>query len=194
MLGVLIHVLGDAANNVGVIISGLVIWLTKYGGRFYADPAVSMAISLVILVTSVPLGLYFHLIVCYLGLTIVVFLSSETIRQDITRKCPQRRQFGWRQVRPWDGLYIHRYRRMSGFAKVNQFWWDLRSRESPLFMNCIFGDWTKKNHWLLFTLASWISQSRTLLKSWRPWTIVSTATAFIQQLYSPNWCQYLSSH
>lgn len=57
MLGVLIHVVGDAANNVGVIISGLVIWLAKYGGRYYADPAVSMAISLVILTTSVPLGL-----------------------------------------------------------------------------------------------------------------------------------------
>jgi zinc transporter 1 len=56
MLGVLIHVLGDAANNVGVIISGLVIWLTKYHGRYYADPAVSMAIATIILLTSIPLG------------------------------------------------------------------------------------------------------------------------------------------
>lgn len=56
MLGVLIHVLGDAANNVGVIISGLVIWLTSSPARFYADPAVSMAIAIVILTTSLPLG------------------------------------------------------------------------------------------------------------------------------------------
>lgn len=57
MLGVLIHVLGDAANNVGVIISALVIWLTAYPARYYADPAVSMGIALMILTTSIPLGL-----------------------------------------------------------------------------------------------------------------------------------------
>ncbi|RAH77582.1 putative cation diffusion facilitator family metal ion transporter [Aspergillus japonicus CBS 114.51] len=55
MLGVLIHVLGDAANNVGVIISALVIWLTTAPARYYADPAVSMAIAIVILTTSIPL-------------------------------------------------------------------------------------------------------------------------------------------
>ncbi|CAG8176122.1 unnamed protein product [Penicillium salamii] len=55
MLGVLIHVIGDAANNVGVIISALVIWLTTYPNRYYADPAISMAIALVILTTSIPL-------------------------------------------------------------------------------------------------------------------------------------------
>lgn len=58
MLGVLIHVLGDAANNIGVIISALVIWLTTYPNRYYADPAVSMAIAIIILSTSIPLGLY----------------------------------------------------------------------------------------------------------------------------------------
>jgi zinc transporter 1 len=56
MLGVLIHVVGDAANNVGVIISALVIWLTSSPARYYADPAVSMAIAIVILTTSLPLG------------------------------------------------------------------------------------------------------------------------------------------
>ncbi|GLI74034.1 hypothetical protein PoHVEF18_002268 [Penicillium ochrochloron] len=55
MLGVLIHVVGDAANNVGVIISALVIWLTSSPARYYADPAVSMAIAMVILITSLPL-------------------------------------------------------------------------------------------------------------------------------------------
>uniref|UniRef100_A0A093VHV3 Zinc/cadmium resistance protein n=1 Tax=Talaromyces marneffei PM1 TaxID=1077442 RepID=A0A093VHV3_TALMA len=56
MLGVLIHVIGDAANNVGVIISALIIWLTTYPARYYADPAISMAIAIVILSTSIPLG------------------------------------------------------------------------------------------------------------------------------------------
>lgn len=58
MLGVLIHVVGDAANNVGVIISALVIWLTLSPARYYADPAVSMAIAVVILTTPLPLGMY----------------------------------------------------------------------------------------------------------------------------------------
>lgn len=56
MLGVLIHLVGDALNNIGVMISALVIWLTKYEGRFYADPAASMAIACMIMLTSAPLG------------------------------------------------------------------------------------------------------------------------------------------
>lgn len=56
-MGVLLHVLGDAANNLGVIISALVIWLTHYDGRYYADPAVSMAIAVMILLSSLPLGI-----------------------------------------------------------------------------------------------------------------------------------------
>jgi zinc transporter 1 len=57
MMGVLIHVLGDAMNNIGVIIAALVIWKADYEGKYYADPAVSMAISFVILLSSLPLGL-----------------------------------------------------------------------------------------------------------------------------------------
>lgn len=55
MLGALIHVLGDAINNVGVIISAVIIWKTHYAGRFYADPGVSMGIAIMILVSSIPL-------------------------------------------------------------------------------------------------------------------------------------------
>lgn len=55
ILGVLIHVLGDALNNVGVIISALIIWLTKSSARFYADPAVSLWIALMILFSAIPL-------------------------------------------------------------------------------------------------------------------------------------------
>lgn len=55
MMGVLFHVIGDACNNVGVIIAALVIWLTTPESRFYADPGISMAIAIMILVTSIPL-------------------------------------------------------------------------------------------------------------------------------------------
>ncbi|KAI1410280.1 cation efflux protein [Hypoxylon sp. FL1857] len=55
MMGVLFHVMGDACNNVGVIIAALIIWLTTSDARFYADPGISMGIAIMILVTSIPL-------------------------------------------------------------------------------------------------------------------------------------------
>jgi solute carrier family 30 (zinc transporter), member 1 len=55
ILGVLIHLIGDAINNIGVIIAALIIWLTKYPARFYADPAVSMWIAIMILLSAIPL-------------------------------------------------------------------------------------------------------------------------------------------
>lgn len=59
MMGVLIHVLGDAGNNLGVMAAALVIWLAHYGGRFYADPAASMGIALMILASSIPLSKHY---------------------------------------------------------------------------------------------------------------------------------------
>lgn len=56
MMGVLIHVLCDAANNLGVIAAALVIWLAKYDGRYYADPGVSMGIAFMIILSSIPLS------------------------------------------------------------------------------------------------------------------------------------------
>ena len=56
MVAVLVHLLGDAINNVGVIIAGLVIWFASFDGRYYADPGVSMAIALLIFITSIPLS------------------------------------------------------------------------------------------------------------------------------------------
>jgi zinc transporter 1 len=55
ILGVLIHVIGDAINNIGVIISAVIIWFVKSPNRFYADPAISMWIAIMILLTAVPL-------------------------------------------------------------------------------------------------------------------------------------------
>jgi len=54
LMGILIHVAGDAANNLGVILAGAIIWKTTSPGRFYVDPAVSMAISFMIFGSAVP--------------------------------------------------------------------------------------------------------------------------------------------
>lgn len=56
-MGVLIHIGGDAINNIGVIIAGAIIWKTNSPGRFYADPAVGVAIAIMIFVSSIPLGM-----------------------------------------------------------------------------------------------------------------------------------------
>lgn len=57
-LAVMLHVIMDAINNIGVIIAALVIWRTKYGGRFYADPGVSMGISIMLIFSSFPISMW----------------------------------------------------------------------------------------------------------------------------------------
>ncbi len=56
MMAVLMHIAGDALNNIGVIIAAAVIWKAKYEGRFYADPAVGMGIAIMITVSGLPIG------------------------------------------------------------------------------------------------------------------------------------------
>ncbi|TAQ90101.1 hypothetical protein B7494_g1538 [Chlorociboria aeruginascens] len=55
MNAMILHVIGDALGNLGVIVSALIIWLTTWSGRFYADPAVSLFITLIILKSTIPL-------------------------------------------------------------------------------------------------------------------------------------------
>jgi zinc transporter 1 len=55
MNAMVLHVLGDALGNVGVIITALIIWLTDWPGKYYADPAVSLFITLIIMRSCVPL-------------------------------------------------------------------------------------------------------------------------------------------
>lgn len=55
MLGVMIHVVGDAINNLGVIASALIIWKAQGEARYYADPAIGVFISLMIFLTAWPL-------------------------------------------------------------------------------------------------------------------------------------------
>ncbi|CAG8227238.1 unnamed protein product [Penicillium nalgiovense] len=56
MMGVMLHVIGDAINNLGVMAAGLIIWLAApHTGRYYADPGVSMFIAILIIMSSLPL-------------------------------------------------------------------------------------------------------------------------------------------
>ncbi|KAI9687185.1 MAG: hypothetical protein M1820_010511 [Bogoriella megaspora] len=55
MRGVFLHVLGDALGNIGVIASALFIWLTPFTWRFYTDPAISLVITIIILLSAIPL-------------------------------------------------------------------------------------------------------------------------------------------
>jgi zinc transporter 1 len=56
MMAVVMHIAGDALNNIGVIIAAAVIWKAKYEGRFYADPAVGMGIAIMITLSGLPIG------------------------------------------------------------------------------------------------------------------------------------------
>ncbi|EMC94955.1 hypothetical protein BAUCODRAFT_40738, partial [Baudoinia panamericana UAMH 10762] len=55
MRGILLHVMGDALGNIGVIATALIIWLTSFPGRFYFDPAISLVITVIILASAIPL-------------------------------------------------------------------------------------------------------------------------------------------
>ncbi|KAL2834010.1 zinc/cadmium resistance protein [Aspergillus pseudoustus] len=55
MRGVFLHVMGDALGNIGVILSALIIWLTDYSWRFYVDPGISLVITVIILLSAIPL-------------------------------------------------------------------------------------------------------------------------------------------
>lgn len=61
MQAVFIHVMGDAANNIGVAAAAIGMLQAKSPKRFYADPAVSMVIGIVLMVMALSLG-KFHLI------------------------------------------------------------------------------------------------------------------------------------
>jgi zinc transporter 1 len=81
MRGVFLHVMGDALGNIGVIGTALFIWLTDYSWRFYADPLVSLIITVIILLSAIPL--------CKAASRILLqavpeHLSIDDIKEDIT--------------------------------------------------------------------------------------------------------------
>lgn len=56
MKALLLHVLGDALGNVGVIATGLIIWLTSWSFKYYFDPIISLVITVIIFNSALPLG------------------------------------------------------------------------------------------------------------------------------------------
>jgi len=55
MRALVLHVLGDALGNVGVIASGLIIWLTTWSYKYYSDPVISLVITVIIFSSALPL-------------------------------------------------------------------------------------------------------------------------------------------
>jgi len=56
MRALVLHVLGDALGNVGVIATGLIIWLTTWKYKYYCDPVISLIITMIIFSSALPLG------------------------------------------------------------------------------------------------------------------------------------------
>jgi len=55
MRALVLHVLGDALGNVGVIATGLVIWQTNWSFKYYFDPVISLVIPVIIFSSALPL-------------------------------------------------------------------------------------------------------------------------------------------
>ena len=60
MRALVLHVLGDALGNVGVIATGLIIWQTTWKYKYYCDPVISLVITIIIFSSALPLGLLAH--------------------------------------------------------------------------------------------------------------------------------------
>ncbi|KAG5648053.1 hypothetical protein DXG03_007088 [Asterophora parasitica] len=55
MRALVLHVMGDALGNVGVIATGLIIWLTEWSFKYYCDPIISLVITVIIFSSALPL-------------------------------------------------------------------------------------------------------------------------------------------
>ncbi|SJL05677.1 related to COT1-Vacuolar zinc (and possibly other metals) transporter [Armillaria ostoyae] len=55
MRALVLHVVGDALGNVGVIATGLIIWLTSWSFKYYFDPIISLVITVIIFSSALPL-------------------------------------------------------------------------------------------------------------------------------------------
>ncbi|RDB23514.1 Zinc/cadmium resistance protein [Hypsizygus marmoreus] len=80
LVGVLVHLFGDAVNNVAVIVAAVLIWKLHSPQRFYADPAVSLAISLIIFASAIPMTLKSGRILLE---ATPLFLDLEKVKNDL---------------------------------------------------------------------------------------------------------------
>ncbi|KAF8320428.1 cation efflux protein [Clavulina sp. PMI_390] len=82
MHALLLHVLGDALGNVGVIASGLIIWLTEWKRRFLSDPIISLVITVIIFTSALPLVKSASFILLQ---GVPTSVALEDLREDIRR-------------------------------------------------------------------------------------------------------------
>lgn len=86
MRALVLHVLGDALGNVGVIATGLIIWLTHLSWKNYFDPIISLVITCIIFSSALPLGEWSILTLIHLCSCCI---SQECFFHPLTR-CPVR--------------------------------------------------------------------------------------------------------
>ncbi|KAL5494687.1 ZRC1_1 [Sanghuangporus weigelae] len=55
MRALVLHVMGDALGNIGVISTGLIIWFVNLSWKYYLDPAISLVITCIIFSSALPL-------------------------------------------------------------------------------------------------------------------------------------------
>ncbi|KAL5533664.1 hypothetical protein ACEPAG_124 [Sanghuangporus baumii] len=55
MRALVLHVMGDALGNIGVISTGLIFWFVNVSWKFYLDPAISLVITCIIFSSALPL-------------------------------------------------------------------------------------------------------------------------------------------
>jgi zinc transporter 1 len=79
MQALILHVFGDALGNIGVIASGLVIWLTDWSFKYYFDPLISLVIAAIIFSSALPLGEWMHGLPKGVTLNCVVVRSASFI-------------------------------------------------------------------------------------------------------------------
>lgn len=169
MLGVLIHLIGDAINNIGVIIAAVVIWQTNLPQRFYADPAASTFIALMIFGSAIPLTLNS-------GKILLQSTPRGVEMDDVKHDLEQVRK--WRESR----LIGHKSFQYLTFVSA-------RFRGSSPFTSYTYGAWTSKrpSHppTLFFpTRNPWRPSPRRLVSS----TSVCTHTASTRPRFSPRRC------
>lgn len=89
MRALVLHVLGDALGNVGVIATGLVIWKTSWSFKYYFDPIISLVITLIIFSSALPLGEFWEYTkhVIYLSLTSII--QCEVLHLSSYKGCHQ---------------------------------------------------------------------------------------------------------
>ncbi len=83
MRALVLHVIGDALGNVGVIGTGLVIWLSNWSFKYYFDPTISLVITVIIFSSALPLGTLSNSLYSQLLTSITVRSASFILLQGV---------------------------------------------------------------------------------------------------------------